>query len=112
MTKYSTLTSSALGDGGTNPSDSKSELNLRTFLVMNAINGSGGVEQSEWFSGLFLFSSPFSSVLSSRERLCWDDRGGVDSNCEFMVAITGPIVGNERADETGCGGGEVPSFSS
>ncbi|GJV55677.1 hypothetical protein Tco_1456682 [Tanacetum coccineum] len=48
-------TSSALGDGGTNPSDSKSELNLRTFSVMNAIDGSGGVEESEWFFGLFLF---------------------------------------------------------
>nr|GEW08239.1 hypothetical protein [Tanacetum cinerariifolium] len=38
-------TSSALGDGGTNPSDSKRELNLRTFSVRNEIDGSGGVVQ-------------------------------------------------------------------
>ncbi|GJS10369.1 hypothetical protein Tco_0367165 [Tanacetum coccineum] len=63
-------TSSALGDGGTNPSDSKSELNLRTFLVMNEIYRSGGVEESEWFSRLSLSSSSFSSVLSLRESLC------------------------------------------
>ncbi|GKE51872.1 hypothetical protein Tco_1487028 [Tanacetum coccineum] len=63
-------TSSALGDGGTNQSDSNSELNLRTFSMMNAIDGSSGVEESEWFSGLFLFSSSFSLVLSSQELLC------------------------------------------
>ncbi|GKD57337.1 hypothetical protein Tco_1290724 [Tanacetum coccineum] len=51
-------------------SDSKSGFNLRTFLVMNAIDGSGGMEESKWFSRLFLFSSSFSSVLSSRESLC------------------------------------------
>ncbi|GKA58854.1 hypothetical protein Tco_0758167 [Tanacetum coccineum] len=33
--------SSALGDEGTNPRDSKSELNLRTFSGMNEIDGSG-----------------------------------------------------------------------
>ncbi|GKF56397.1 hypothetical protein Tco_0166737, partial [Tanacetum coccineum] len=32
-----------LDDGGTNPSDSKNELNLRTFLVMNVTDRSGGV---------------------------------------------------------------------
>ncbi|GJV62298.1 hypothetical protein Tco_1468398 [Tanacetum coccineum] len=57
-------TSSALGDGGTNLSDSKSELNLGTFLVMNEIDGSGGVGELGWFSGLSLSSSLFSSVLS------------------------------------------------
>ncbi|GJS57644.1 hypothetical protein Tco_0652428 [Tanacetum coccineum] len=36
--------SSALGDGGTNPSDSMSELNLRTFSIMNEIDGSGVTE--------------------------------------------------------------------
>ncbi|GJZ45000.1 hypothetical protein Tco_0592596 [Tanacetum coccineum] len=46
-------TSSALGDGGTNPSDSKSELNLRTFSVMNEIYGSGGIEESECHKDYF-----------------------------------------------------------
>ncbi|GKE65839.1 hypothetical protein Tco_1520000 [Tanacetum coccineum] len=41
-------TSSVLDDGGTNPSDSKNELNLRTFLVMNETNRSSGVEESKW----------------------------------------------------------------
>ncbi|GKD14227.1 hypothetical protein Tco_1198634 [Tanacetum coccineum] len=44
-------TSSVLGDGGTNPSDSKSELNLRTFSVMNETDGSGGVRESGWSWG-------------------------------------------------------------
>nr|GEY73924.1 hypothetical protein [Tanacetum cinerariifolium] len=45
-------TSSALGDGGANPSDSNNELNLRTISVMNEIDGSGGVGESGWFSRL------------------------------------------------------------
>ncbi|GKD75606.1 hypothetical protein Tco_1333888 [Tanacetum coccineum] len=63
-------TSSALGDGGTNPSDSKSELDLRTFSVTNEIDGSGGVGESGWFSELPLYSSSLSSVLSW-ESLCF-----------------------------------------
>ncbi|GKF45406.1 hypothetical protein Tco_0131958, partial [Tanacetum coccineum] len=64
-------TSSALGDGGTNSSDLKSELNLRTFLVMNEIDGSGGVEESEWvFFRLSFSSSPFYSVLSLCDSPC------------------------------------------
>nr|GEW47272.1 hypothetical protein [Tanacetum cinerariifolium] len=59
-----------LGDGGTNLSDSKNELNLRTFSVRNDFDGSGGVEELEWLSGLSLYSSSFSLVLSSRESLC------------------------------------------
>ncbi|GKE72636.1 hypothetical protein Tco_1534677, partial [Tanacetum coccineum] len=62
-------TSSALGDGGNNLSYSKSELNLRTFLVMNEIVESGGVEESGWFFELSLSSSLFSSV-PSWESLC------------------------------------------
>nr|GEW29874.1 putative reverse transcriptase domain-containing protein [Tanacetum cinerariifolium] len=62
--------SSKLGDRGTNPSDSKSELNLRTFSVRNEIDGSGGIEELEWLYGLSLSSSLFSLVLSSRELLC------------------------------------------
>ncbi|GJR66487.1 ribonuclease H-like domain-containing protein [Tanacetum coccineum] len=58
-------TSSALGDGGTNQSDSNSELNLRTFSMMNAIDGSSGVEESEWFSGLSIVGLP-SSVLNGK----------------------------------------------
>ncbi|GJX03486.1 hypothetical protein Tco_0189402 [Tanacetum coccineum] len=63
-------TSSALGDRGTNPSDSKSELNLRTFSVMNEIDGSGGVGESGWFFELSLSSSLFSSVLSWESLCC------------------------------------------
>nr|GFC52048.1 hypothetical protein [Tanacetum cinerariifolium] len=63
-------TSSALGDEGTNSSDSKSELNLRTFSVRNKIDGSGGLDELEWLSGLSLSSSLFSLVLSSRESPC------------------------------------------
>nr|GEX25541.1 hypothetical protein [Tanacetum cinerariifolium] len=63
-------TSSALGDGGTNLSDSKSELSLRTFLVRNEIDGLGGVKELEWLSRLSLSSSSFSLVLSLRESLC------------------------------------------
>ncbi|GKE37409.1 hypothetical protein Tco_1460814 [Tanacetum coccineum] len=63
-------TSSALADGGTNPSDSKSELNLRTFSVMNEIYGSGGVGESGWFSGMPLSSSSFSSVLLWESLCC------------------------------------------
>nr|GEW87480.1 hypothetical protein [Tanacetum cinerariifolium] len=48
----------------------ESELNLRNFLVRNEIDGSGGVEESEWLSGLSPSSSSFSLVLSSRESLC------------------------------------------
>nr|GEU69034.1 hypothetical protein [Tanacetum cinerariifolium] len=62
--------SSAMGDGRTNPSDSKIQLNLRTFLVRNKIDGSGGIEELEWLSGLSLSSSSFSLVLSLRESLC------------------------------------------
>ncbi|GJR95020.1 retrovirus-related pol polyprotein from transposon TNT 1-94 [Tanacetum coccineum] len=65
-------TSSALGDGGTNPSDSKSELNLRTFSVTNKIDGLGGVGESGWFSELPLSSSLFSLVLS------WESLGSLD----------------------------------
>ncbi|GJU30719.1 hypothetical protein Tco_1174308 [Tanacetum coccineum] len=75
--------SSALGDGGTNLSDSKSELNLRTFSVMNAIDGSGGVELLEWFFRLFLFSSSFSLVLLSRESLYY--LGWIVMVCSFML---------------------------
>nr|GEZ97156.1 hypothetical protein [Tanacetum cinerariifolium] len=53
-------TSSALGGGGTYPSNSKSELNLRTFSVRNEIDGSGGVEELEWLSGLSLSLLPHS----------------------------------------------------
>nr|GEX98725.1 retrotransposon Orf1 [Tanacetum cinerariifolium] len=64
-------TSSALDDWGTNPSDSKNELSLRTFWVMNETNGSGGVERLTWiFFGLSFSSFPFSPVLSSWESLC------------------------------------------
>ncbi|GJW27449.1 hypothetical protein Tco_0044324 [Tanacetum coccineum] len=73
-------TSSALGDGGTNPRDSKSELNLRTFSVMNEIDRSGGVGESGWFSGLPLSSSSFSllSVVEINLDAWWMDRDGVD----------------------------------
>nr|GEV73040.1 hypothetical protein [Tanacetum cinerariifolium] len=63
-------TSSALGDGVSNPSDSKSELNLRTFLVRNEIDGSAYVKELEWLFGLSLSYSLFSLVMSSRESLC------------------------------------------
>ncbi|GJZ58857.1 hypothetical protein Tco_0614673 [Tanacetum coccineum] len=64
-------TSSVLDDLGTNPSDSKNELSLRTFSVMNETDRSGGVEGLTWiFSGLSFFSSSFSYVLSSWESLC------------------------------------------
>ncbi|GJV75562.1 hypothetical protein Tco_1507146 [Tanacetum coccineum] len=63
-------TSSVLGDEGTNTSDSKSELNLRTFLVMNEIDGSGGVGELGWLSGLSLSSSSFSLVLSWESLCC------------------------------------------
>ncbi|GKE27745.1 hypothetical protein Tco_1443129 [Tanacetum coccineum] len=60
-----------LDDGGTNPSDSKNELNLRTFLVMNETDGLGGVENLEWtFSGLFFSPSTFTSALPSWGSLC------------------------------------------
>ncbi|GJU79293.1 putative reverse transcriptase domain-containing protein [Tanacetum coccineum] len=63
--------SSVLEDWGTNPSDLKNELSLRTFLVMNETDGLGGVEGLAWiFSGLIFSSSSFSSVLSSWESLC------------------------------------------
>ncbi|GJY71859.1 hypothetical protein Tco_0475562 [Tanacetum coccineum] len=76
-------TSLALGDGGTNPSDLKSELNLRTFSMMNEIDRSSGVEESEWFSGLSPFSSSFSLVLSSKESLCKNEQTKLD---EFPVS--------------------------
>ncbi|GJY08047.1 hypothetical protein Tco_0375101 [Tanacetum coccineum] len=61
----------SVGRRGTNPSDSKNELNLRTFSVMNETDGLGGVEESKWiFSGLSFFSFSFSSVLLLRESLC------------------------------------------
>ncbi|GJV07161.1 hypothetical protein Tco_1344817 [Tanacetum coccineum] len=64
-------TSSVLDDWGTNPSDSKNELSLRTFSVMNETDGSGGVEGLTWiFSGLSFSSSSFSYVMSSWELLC------------------------------------------
>ncbi|GJY44774.1 hypothetical protein Tco_0432987 [Tanacetum coccineum] len=48
-------TSLVLDDWATNPSDSKNELSLRTFSVMNETDGSGGVEGLTWiFSGLSL----------------------------------------------------------
>ncbi|GJU16583.1 hypothetical protein Tco_1144549 [Tanacetum coccineum] len=56
-------TSSALGDMGTNPSDSKSELNLRTFSVMNEFDGSGGVGELGWFFGLSLSLIPHSLLF-------------------------------------------------
>ncbi|GJR17136.1 hypothetical protein Tco_0965663 [Tanacetum coccineum] len=57
--------SSVLDVGGTNPSDSKNELNLRTFSVMNVMDGSGGVGGLTWiFSGLSS-SSLFSFSQSS-----------------------------------------------
>ncbi|GJZ76764.1 hypothetical protein Tco_0641436 [Tanacetum coccineum] len=40
--------SSVLDDGGTNPSDSKDELNLRTFSVMNVTDGSGESLSEAW----------------------------------------------------------------
>ncbi|GKC69988.1 hypothetical protein Tco_1115871 [Tanacetum coccineum] len=63
----------SVGRWGTNKSDLKSdlksELNLRTFSVTNEIDGSGGVGESGWFSGLPL-SSSFSSVLSWESLCC------------------------------------------
>nr|GEW78271.1 hypothetical protein [Tanacetum cinerariifolium] len=52
-----------LDNGGTNPSNLKNELNLRTFSVMNVTDGSGGVGGLTWIffgsssSSLFSFSS-------------------------------------------------------
>ncbi|GJY17267.1 hypothetical protein Tco_0388758 [Tanacetum coccineum] len=63
-------TSSEVGDRGTNLSDSKSELNLRTFSVMNETDGSGGVGESGWFSRLSLSSSLFPSVPSWGSLCC------------------------------------------
>ncbi|GJR74031.1 reverse transcriptase domain-containing protein [Tanacetum coccineum] len=64
-------TSLMLDDWGTNPSDSKNELSLRTFSVINETDRSGGVEGStSIFSGLTFSSSSFFSVLSSWELLC------------------------------------------
>ncbi|GKC69674.1 hypothetical protein Tco_1115557 [Tanacetum coccineum] len=60
--------SSVLEDWGTNPSDSKNELSLRTFSVMNEIDGSGGMT---WiFSGLSFYPSSFSSGLSLWDSPC------------------------------------------
>ncbi|GKD35398.1 hypothetical protein Tco_1250907, partial [Tanacetum coccineum] len=60
-----------LDDWGTNLSDSKNELSLRTFSVINETDGSGGVEGSILiFFGLTFTSSSFSLVLSSWESLC------------------------------------------
>ncbi|GKD86452.1 hypothetical protein Tco_1357606 [Tanacetum coccineum] len=64
-------TSSVLDDWGTNQSDSKNELSLKTFSVINKIDGSSGVEGwTPIFSGLTFYSSSFSSVMSAWESLC------------------------------------------
>ncbi|GKF53203.1 hypothetical protein Tco_0160113, partial [Tanacetum coccineum] len=54
------------------PSDSKNELSLRTFSMMNKTDGSGGVEGLVLISSWLFFSSPlFSSGLSSWDLLCF-----------------------------------------
>ncbi|GJZ22702.1 hypothetical protein Tco_0559741 [Tanacetum coccineum] len=59
-------TTSVSDDSGTNPSDSKNELNLRTFSVMNATDRSGGVEGLTWiFSGLSYSTSSFTFAFLS-----------------------------------------------
>nr|GEU51057.1 hypothetical protein [Tanacetum cinerariifolium] len=64
-------TSYVLEDWGTNPSDSKNELSLRTFSVMNEIDGSVGTKGLTWiFYGLSFSSSSISFGLSSWESLC------------------------------------------
>ncbi|GJW95974.1 hypothetical protein Tco_0175646 [Tanacetum coccineum] len=64
-------TSSVLEDWGINLSDSKNELSLRTFSVMNEIDRSGGMEGLTWiFSGSSFSSSLFSSGLSLWDSPC------------------------------------------
>ncbi|GJS70290.1 hypothetical protein Tco_0703131 [Tanacetum coccineum] len=84
-------TSSALGDEGTNPSDSKSGFNLRTFLVMNAIDGSGGMEESKWFSRLFLVLHHVSCgfVVTGITLLLGMDRDGVDRTVSPRLFFSG-----------------------
>nr|GEU98999.1 reverse transcriptase domain-containing protein [Tanacetum cinerariifolium] len=64
-------TSLVLEDWGTSPSDSKNELSLRTFSVMNEIDGSGGTEGLTWIFSKFSFSSSsFSYALSLWDSPC------------------------------------------
>nr|GEW22258.1 hypothetical protein [Tanacetum cinerariifolium] len=60
-------TSLVLEDWGTNPSDSKNELSLRAFSVMNEIDGSGGMEGLTWiflgFPSLPHFSSGVTKII-------------------------------------------------
>ncbi|GJX69676.1 hypothetical protein Tco_0326715 [Tanacetum coccineum] len=64
--------SSVPDNWGTMPSDSKNELSLRTFSVMNETDGSGDAEGLVLvFFGLSFSSSSLSAGSSSWESLCF-----------------------------------------
>nr|GEY10536.1 hypothetical protein [Tanacetum cinerariifolium] len=86
-------TNLALGDGGTDSSDSKSELNLRNFLVRNEIDRSSGVEELEWlFRAVSLFFLIFFGLLS------WESLRSLGWIVMVTKLTTGRLVNGSSCD--------------